>query len=426
MKKSQDPYPGFESAVLDNGLTVHASHWSGRPWQIMGFLIHSGAQHDPIGLEGLHHFVEHRVRDSAPIPCNALYEYFEGHGGLVNLGSTNYHSTYYSFSVPAKERVMKRALALFGSMLLSATIKDDMDHERNVILGEFRRLYPRMTGFDLEMRKHRALMPEGHWLTRSTRPLGTPKSIEGIRQLDLQTCFDKSYTPANMSVISVGGMELSDVIQLISESPFGIRKPGVRMPCCGPLTDISAPAEIRCVYEASEHVASSSGSAALTVGGYESTAVLPSNVEPRVFQLILEWLGAAVHGQVRNQYGWSYETLVSGFSFQGFRLISIECNALALEGLGRIEAVVDECIETIGSCEEDFNHLKRRAFARIPMVDITGWDYCMSALVHLGLENRLPSLHKECDALRRVTIDDVRAALQWLRPERRWTLIVKP
>ena len=56
-----DPYSEFRTATLPNGLTVHAAHWPGRPWESVGVLIHSGAEQDPFGLEGLSHFVEHLV-----------------------------------------------------------------------------------------------------------------------------------------------------------------------------------------------------------------------------------------------------------------------------------------------------------------------------------------------------------------------------
>jgi predicted Zn-dependent peptidase len=43
----------------------------------MGFLIHSGAEHDPIGLEGVAHFVEHTTSENAPIPKKELNDFFE-------------------------------------------------------------------------------------------------------------------------------------------------------------------------------------------------------------------------------------------------------------------------------------------------------------------------------------------------------------
>jgi len=42
-----DPYAEFESATLPNGLKVYAAHWAERPWQAIGFVIHSGAEQDP-------------------------------------------------------------------------------------------------------------------------------------------------------------------------------------------------------------------------------------------------------------------------------------------------------------------------------------------------------------------------------------------
>ena len=56
-----DPYADFEKATLPNGLQVYAAYWPDRPWQYVGFVLHSGANTDPEDLPGVAHFVEHLV-----------------------------------------------------------------------------------------------------------------------------------------------------------------------------------------------------------------------------------------------------------------------------------------------------------------------------------------------------------------------------
>ena len=83
-----DPYAEFESATLPNGLTVHAAHWSGRPWQAMGVLVHSCAEQDPVGLEGLAHFTEHLdASRSMEVPAQSVVSFFKDHDGVAGLCS---------------------------------------------------------------------------------------------------------------------------------------------------------------------------------------------------------------------------------------------------------------------------------------------------------------------------------------------------
>ena len=136
-----DPYAEFQTATLSNGLSVYAAHWPRRSWQAMGFLVHSGAEHDPEGLEGLSHFVEHVVSENASIPTREIFAFFEGHGGAVNLGITGHPSTQYCFFAPADKAILATAFSIFGHMLLSAKLEKCIERERQVIIGEFHRKY---------------------------------------------------------------------------------------------------------------------------------------------------------------------------------------------------------------------------------------------------------------------------------------------
>lgn len=76
--------------------------------------------------------------------------------------------------------------------------------------------------------------------------------------------------------------------------------------------------------------------------------------------------------------------------------------------------------------EDLFEQVKRRALASNSMTDSTGREICSGALDDLAQEQRIISLGEIGDDLKRVTMSDVRDVLQWLRSERRWTLIMRP
>ena len=137
-----DPYSEFESATLPNGLQVHAAHWEKRPWQAVGFVIHSGAEQDPVGLEGLIHFVEHLVSKNTPTSLKDMEMFFNDCGGSANFGMTGYGDSKYRFFVPADRAVITRAFDMFGQMLLQGRLERFVERERQVIIGEFHRRYP--------------------------------------------------------------------------------------------------------------------------------------------------------------------------------------------------------------------------------------------------------------------------------------------
>lgn len=415
-----DPFAEFQSATLPNGLTVHAAHWPGRPWEDMGFLIHSGAEYDPVGLEGLSHFIEHVVSENTNVSMKEMEAFFEDCGGMVNLGTTGYPDTHYRFFVPTDKAVLARAFSMFGHMLLSAKLEKFVERERQVIIGEFHHHYPVKFTLDLDVREHKALYA-GYWLERFVLPLGNPESVGRITQSELQSHYDTHYTPANMSIVGVGGMQLSELVELLSESPFAISKKGVRTPLPTPATDFALPSETRHIFEVSKHV-----TVPIEVGAYRSVAKIPGNINRQVIRIMEEMFNVVLFEEVRERRGWAYDINSSRHNFRHFYEFLINCGALALKAIDDIEEVIEVCIASMADREDLFEQAKRRALARNFMIDPTGEGICNGALDDLAEDQRIISLAEIGDDLEGVTMTDVRNALQWLRPERRWTLITRP
>jgi len=218
-----DPYAEFQSATLANGLNVYAAFWPERPWEVVGFLIHSGAEQDPLGREGTAHFVEHLIAENSNVSKRKMCAFFANCGGKVNLGKTGYAASYYHFFVPTDKVILEKAFSLFGHMLLLAKIEKFIERERQVIKGEFYQHYPIKFQLDVDMHKHKTLYG-GCWLERFVRPFGDAESIERITQSDLQLYYDSHYTPANISVVGVGGVTLPELVKFLSESPFATNK----------------------------------------------------------------------------------------------------------------------------------------------------------------------------------------------------------
>lgn len=415
-----DPYAEFQSATLPNGLTVHAAHWPGRPWEAMGFLVHSGAEYDPIGLEGLSHFIEHVVSENTNVSKKEMETFFKHCGGKVCLGTTGYPSTHYRFFVPTDSAILAKAFSMFGHMLLSAKLEKFIERERRVIIGEFHRHYPVKFKLDLDVREYKALYA-GYWLERFVRPLGHPESVTRITQSELQSHYDTHYTPANMSIVGVGGMQLTELVELLSESPFATSKKGVRTPLPTPATDVAPPSETRHVFELSKHITDP-----IEVGAYRSVAKIPGNINGRVVRIVNEMFNEVFFEEVREQRAWAYAINSSRHNFRHFYEFSINCDTLALKAINEVEGVIEACMASMADREDLFEQIKRRALASQFMTDLTGRGICDGALDDLAKDQRIISLKEIGEDLEHATMSDVKGVLQWLRPDRRWTLITKP
>lgn len=416
-----DPYNEFESTVLPNGLTVYASHWKERPWEAIGFIAHSGAEQDPVGLEGLSHFVEHLISENASIPQKDISAFFEDCGGSVNFGLTSQKCAYYHFFAPNDREVLARAFSLFGHMLFFEKMEKFLERERRVIIGEFHQYFPIKFNFDLEMRERRALYA-GYWLERFATPIGTPDSVKQITQSDIQKYYDSHYTPANISVVGVGGMNLAGLVNLLSESPFSADKRGSRTPLPLRAKSIKPPLENRHIFEFSEHI---SMTTPIKNGFYRSVVVIPGKVNTSI-RILGYMLNEILDDEVRQSRAWTYDIGCAWCDFRHFHEFAINCGALDLSGIEGIEDVVEVCIASLADREDLFEQAKRRAIAGGFMNDPSGRNVRNNAIDDLADCYRIISLTEQTKEFEELQMSDIRDALKWISPERRWTLIKKP
>ena len=416
-----DPYGEFESTTLPNGLKVYATHWPERPWEAIGFVVHSGAEQDPVGLEGVAHFVEHLFCQNATMSEKEISAFFRDCGGSVKLGTTSHGATKYYFFIPADREVLTEAFSLFGHMLLSEKLEKFVERERQVIIGEFHRSYPVKFSLDLDVRRTKALYSD-HWLGRYVTPLGNLESVSKIAQSDLQTYYDTHYTPTNISVVGVGGLQLSELAEILSESPLAVNKKGARTPLPLRSTKINPPREIRHVFEYSKHM---SMTTPVEVGAYLSTAVLPGNVNTavRILNLMLDEI---LDDEVRQERAWAYDIHCSWHDFRHFHEFVIGCGAVSLNGIDTIEDVVETCVASLTDREDLFEKHRRREIANNLMIDPRGHGVCEAATDDLADCNRIISLTEYGRDMEALKMSDIRNMLKWIHPEQRWTLIKKP
>lgn len=417
-----DPYAEFKTAVLPNGLTVHVAQWPNRPWQTMGFVLHSGAEQDLPGLEGTAHFVEHLVANNAKLPFHEIQEFFDDLGGDVRLGTTGFPYTKWSFFAPIDAEILGSALSLFGDMLFGATLKEHIEREREIITKEFNRQYPNELKLSTTRHIHEHVY-KNTFLEHRVSILGSLDAISRISQSNLQSYYNTHYTPANMSVVSVGGLTLEEVVFLLLKSPFAVEKPGSRTKQPTPFGEVSPPTENLQVFKTSDHITMVTP---VLCGTYLSIIKIPATVPESATLISRRVLAEILFDEIRKKRQWTYHTGVRCDYVRYFLDFRIECDSLALKALDHIEEVVRECIDLVATDENRFRKVKKQMLADTHMIDLSGADLLEGAMKDLFNRQHINSYREWEKDLEKVTMDDIRNFLPHLRPEMRWARIITP
>jgi len=175
-----------------------------------------GGRHDPAGLEGMAHFLEHMLfRGTAEYPnSQALERAFEAIGGTVNAATDSETTCYHSRVHPGH---LGEGVELFASMLLRPRL-DDIDTERRIILEEAREDF-NQEGEEInpDNLTGRLLWPD-HPMGVPT--IGTEEGIAAIDRAALQRHHAAYYRPNNAVIVAAGQVDPQSLRDAVERS-FG-------------------------------------------------------------------------------------------------------------------------------------------------------------------------------------------------------------
>ena len=415
-----DIYQKFETAVLTNGLTVHCLHWPERAGVRFEFIIHSGSRHDPVGKEGVAHFMEHLVSENTLISADNLRRFFEHNAGEhPGLGSTNINGTCYRFLSSAEPNLLSQSLEYYGHMLLQASLRNAVGRERQVILGEYDSEYPMSIKHDMQRRMRDAAFANT-FFARSLCPLGSKGTIARITQSDAQEFYDTHYTPANMSVVVVGELTLAQAVKALEHSPFGENKPGVRTPFPTTITTPPLPTETECrIHEGAHYVGTQSAS-------FMSIAQLPGTLIPTQVWIVHEMIQTQLFKTVRLEKAWTYHIGCRDFNFGDFYEFAVTCSSLDVQAMDDISQVVDGCIEAVRLQSDLFEETKHKLVVSKKFSDPAVCSVSEAARYDLLSLNRIVTLTEELREAESVQLSDIYPVLDSLVANRRWTMVGYP
>jgi predicted Zn-dependent peptidase len=416
-----DPYAAFEKTILPNGLRIYTNTlYREHAWIVVEIVIHAGSRLDPSGKSGLAHFTEHAVSENIPgINYREANDYLESVGGNGRFGSTSSDATRYSFRIPADKDTLRKALDIFGSMLFLGRLTENIERERSVIKQEFNRRFPFRERHGWNMATLQSLFP-GHWLGSWMQTLGIPEEFLLISQNDLQSFYNTHYTPANTSMVIVGGISPDEVSAIIAHSPFGINAPGERNPIPVALDTLPVPTGHLLRVSIADHV-----SFKMQAMEYKTTWSVPASFVGHACSILAPMLDRLLTAEVRERHALTYSIGTSPESYLDVGTFEVSA-AIGPELGPRMDEIITKCIRSIPAQRALFDQKKRAAMQSCFMADVTGRILADCAIGHLIDHNRIITLQERWNALESIKFEQVAAMTEALRPDRQFTCVLGP
>lgn len=213
-------YPGCYTDRLPNGLTVIAGPRDRRPLSL-GLWVRAGSRDEPAERSGAAHLLEHLLfKGTEQRGAFQIAAEIDSLGGTIN-GATHEEYTLYYVNVLAEH--LEKALDILADLVQNPLLREEhIERERGVVLEEIRMLEdnPQEKVFDLFTSQS---WQDGHPLTRPV--LGRAETVATLSRADLLEQF-ALYTPENMVLIGVGGIEFERLSKLAEQKlgDCGIRK----------------------------------------------------------------------------------------------------------------------------------------------------------------------------------------------------------
>jgi len=194
------------SKVLPNGLRLMVARLPHLHSAEIAIYLKVGARHDPIGKEGLSHFLEHMLfRGTSDYATTLELETaFESLGGSVNAATDADSTCFYTRIHP---RHAAGGVGIFASMLLRPTL-DGIEVEKRIITEEaLEDTNENGEDVNTDNLSSKLLWPD-HPLGMPT--VGTLHSIGAFTVQDLREHMTKYYVPGNTVVTVVGDVDPDD------------------------------------------------------------------------------------------------------------------------------------------------------------------------------------------------------------------------
>ena len=217
IKKSETDDRNYRFLELSNGLKVLLVSDLGADKSAASMTVYRGSYQDPVGREGLAHFLEHMLfigTEKYPEPDGYL-QFVRANGGRSNAYTASDHTNYFfDIGSHAFREGFDRFAQFFIAPLFS---RDYVEREKNAVNAEYQMQF-KDDGWRANSVTKVALNPN-HPQTRFN--IGNLKTLSGDVHRDLLVFFEENYSSNQMGLAILTNQTLDEmeswIVEIVSE-----------------------------------------------------------------------------------------------------------------------------------------------------------------------------------------------------------------
>jgi predicted Zn-dependent peptidase len=202
---------GVFRTVLPSGAIVLSERMESVRSVALGTWFRAGTAHEPAGLGGAAHLLEHMVfKGTERRSAREIALEIERLGGGLDAYTSHEHT---SFQARVPDTALETAVDVLADLGFSARLAPtDLELEREVVLEEIARVDD--TPDDLVFDLHAEFLFPGH--PYGAPILGTRESVEAVSAEALGSLRDAAYRPAGLVVAAAGRIEHDRLVDLVA------------------------------------------------------------------------------------------------------------------------------------------------------------------------------------------------------------------
>ena len=201
---------------LSNGLSVITAPMKGVESLTVMLLANTGSRFEPIGKEGLAHFLEHMVFKGTKkyLTAQKLAATIDALGADFNAFTSHEYTGYY---VKAAAKHLSTAVDVLSDMLLQPTLnEEDIEREKGVIVEEINMYHDQPASHVGNL--FARMVYQGSGLGHDI--IGTKDSVTAIKSADFRAFLSQWYGLGNLVLVLAGKAEVvesAETLKLVEE-----------------------------------------------------------------------------------------------------------------------------------------------------------------------------------------------------------------
>lgn len=393
----------FKKKTLENGLVLIGEVNASAKSVAVGFFVKTGSRDESVQINGVSHFLEHMLfKGTETLSALEVNEAFDRTGAQFNAFTSEENTVYYAAVLP---EYLAEVTRLWTELMRPALRDEDFDIEKNVIKEEIA-MYKDQPGFDV-MDRCRTLHFDGHPCGNSV--LGSEDSINELTAGQMRDYFTKRYAPDNMVLACAGHFDWDHICSVAEAS-------------CGKWRDGQI------VGRKLEHFDGSKAKERIEKANLvrEHICLMSAGVaaqDPRRFAASL--LGTIVGDDVGSRFFWELvdKALAEAATMQfgpmdgtGVFCSYIRCSSVNVtKVLDTVRNIFDSLAKD-GITQEELRTAKNKVLSALVIKN----ELPMGRLVDLGFNwiylGQYNKIEEDVLAIKGVTVDDIHALIEQLRP----------